>query len=228
MLPLLSEIKQKADALIFDIDGTLLDSMTVWNQADIVFLNLRGFEVTPDYTDYVKSARIEDAAVYTKERFGLPDTPESIMNEWNAFVDHAYAYEVPLKDGAYEYLAAARAAGFKTACATALTPRNIRSAFTRLGILGMFDSIVTLSGLPGFPDKSRPDIFLHTASLLSSLPSRTIVFEDVPAALSGASKGGFMTCAVKDPVGAGSERSWVSMTEDSDYFFTSWRELIED
>ena len=119
MLPFLSELKGKADALIFDVDGTLLDSMTVWNQADTVFLNSRGFDVTPDYTDYVKSVRIEDAAVYTKERYNLPDTPEQIMAEWNAFVNHAYASEVPLMDGVSEYLQLARSSGFKLACATA-------------------------------------------------------------------------------------------------------------
>lgn len=225
MFPDLSEIKKKADALIFDIDGTILDSMTVWNRADIVFLSSRGFEVTPDYTDYVKSVRIEDAALYTKERFNLPDSPESIMNEWNSFVNKAYALEVLLKDGALNYLRRAHARGFKTACATALTKQNVDAAFSRLGIRDLFDVIVTLDDLPGAPDKSEPDIYLHVASLLGSEPSRTIVFEDVPQALNGARKGGFLTCAVWDEVGAGSEEIWNKMKESSDYFLRMWNDI---
>lgn len=226
MLPFLSELKGKAEALIFDVDGTLLDSMTVWNQADTVFLNSRGFEVTPDYTDYVKSVRIEDAAVYTRDRYHLPDTPEQIMAEWKAFVNRAYAEEVLLKDGAFEYLSAARREGFKTACATALTRENIDSSFTRLGIRGMFDVIVALDDMPHLPDKSEPDIYLHTAELLHAPASSSVIFEDVPVALKGASKGGFITCAVRDAIGAGSESAWKEMAAAADYSFEMWRDLL--
>lgn len=228
MFPFLSELKGKADALIFDVDGTLLDSMTVWNQADTVFLNSRGFEVTPDYTDYVKSVRIEDAARYTKERFDLPDSVEDIMNEWNAFVNGSYALHVLLKDGALSYLRKARAMGFKTACATALTKPNLFAAFDRIGIHDLFDEIVTLEDLPGAPDKSDPHIYLHVAGLLHAAPERTLIFEDVPAALEGAKKGGFMTCAVYDPVGAGSEESWEKMKSAADYSFEGWDEPLKN
>lgn len=225
MLPAFTELKGKADTLIFDVDGTLLDSMTVWNQADTVFLNSRGFQVTPDYTEYVKSVRIEDAAVYTRERYNLTDTPEQIMAEWNAFVNQAYCYTVPLKEGAYDYLIKARAMGYKTACATALTRRNVDAAFTRLEIHELFDVIVSLEDLPGYPDKSEPDIYLHVAKLLGSKPSSTLIFEDVPAALQGASKGGFLTCAVWDEIGAGSSQTWEEMKSSSDFFFRMWSEL---
>ena len=225
MLPFLTELKGKAEALIFDVDGTLLDSMTVWNQADTVFLNSRGFEVTPDYTDYVKSVRIEDAAVYTRDRYNLPDTPEQIMAEWKAFVNRAYAEEVPLKEGAYEYLKKARELGFKTACATALTRENIDASFGRLKIHGMFDVIVALDDMPHLPDKSEPDIYLHTAALLGTDPHSTVIFEDVPVALQGAAKGGFITCAVRDEIGAGSESVWKEMAASSDYSVQMWSNL---
>lgn len=226
MLPVLSELKGKANALIVDIDGTLLDSMTVWNQADTVFLNSRGFEVTPDYTDYVKSVRIEDAAIYTKERYNLPDTPEQIMDEWKAFVNHAYACEVPLKEGALEYLTQAKSLGFKIACATALTRDNLDAAFTHLGVHELFDVVVSLEDLPGYPDKSEPDIYLHVAELMGAAPSSTVVFEDVPVALNGALKGGFLTCAVWDLIGAGSEASWEEMTHSAHYYFKIWRDAL--
>lgn len=224
MLPPLESLRLEADALILDIDGTLLDSMTIWNQADVVFLSKRGFEVTPDYTDYVKSVRIEDAALYTKERYNLPDSIEDIMAEWNSFVENAYANEVKLKPGVMEFLEEARALGFKMGCATALTSRNVDAAFIRLGIYDYLDVLLTLDDLPGRPDKSEPDIYLEVADRLGVIPSRTIVFEDVPVAINGALKGGFLTCAIYDEVGAGSLSSWDEMTSVSRFALKSWIE----
>ena len=81
-MPYTDDIKKHARCLIFDLDGTVLDSMDLWNRVDIQFLSKRGFEVTDDYTEVVKSVNIDDAAVYTKERFSLPETPQEIMDEW--------------------------------------------------------------------------------------------------------------------------------------------------
>ncbi len=222
MLPPLESLRLEADALILDIDGTLLDSMTIWNQADVVFLSKRGFEVTPDYTDYVKSVRIEDAAFYTKERYNLPDSVEDIMAEWNSFVENAYANEVKLKPGVMEFLEEARSLGFKMGCATALTSRNVDAAFSRLGLYKYLDVLLTLDDLPGRPDKSEPDIYFEVAKKLNSDVSRTIVFEDVPIAIDGALKGGFITCAIYDEVGAGSDSSWDTMASASKYALKAW------
>lgn len=224
MLPPLESLRLEADALILDIDGTLLDSMTVWNQADVVFLSKRGFEVTPDYTDYVKSVRIEDAALYTKNRYNLPDSIEEIMAEWNDFVAKAYAEEVQLKPGVLDFLKEAKSLGFKMGCATALTSLNVDSAFKRLGIYEFLDVLLTLDDLPGRPDKSEPDIYLVVAEKLGSIPDRTIVFEDVPIAINGALKGGFKTCAIYDEVGAGSKEVWDDMATKSRYFLKSWED----
>ncbi|MCQ2515845.1 MAG: HAD family phosphatase [Saccharofermentans sp.] len=222
MLPPLESLRLEADALILDIDGTLLDSMTIWNQADVVFLSKRGFEVTPDYTDYVKSVRIEDAALYTKERYNLPDSIEEIMAEWNSFVENAYANEVKLKPGVMKFLMEARSLGFKMGCATALTFRNVDAAFKRLGLYEYLDVLLTLDDLPGRPDKSEPDIYFEVASRLNADASKTVVFEDVPIAIEGALKGGFITCAIYDEVGAGSIKSWEEMTLKSKYSLKAW------
>jgi len=224
MLPPLESLRLEADALILDIDGTLLDSMTIWNQADVVFLSKRGFEVTSDYTDYVKSVRIEDAAIYTKMRFNLPDSIEDIMKEWNDFVENAYANEVNLKPGVREFLEESRKLGFKMGVASALTRINVDSAFRRLGVNEYFDVVLTLDDLPGRPDKSEPDIYLIVADKINAVSSRTVVFEDVPVAINGALKGGFLTCAIYDEIGSGSEESWALMESSSKYSLRSWED----
>lgn len=220
--PYLDELKNKFDGLIFDLDGTLLDSMNLWAQADIAFLSKRGFEVTPDYTDYVKSVSIDDAALYTKNRFNLPDSPESIMKEWNNFVGRGYKETVELKPGAYEYLMAAHKAGFKIGCATALTRPNTEAVLKRCGVYDLFRAILTLDDIKGCPDKRQPDIYLKTASAISSAPEKTLVYEDVPLAAMGAQAGNFKVCAVFDIVGVGTEENWEIMANNCDYSIRVW------
>ena len=89
--PSLKELKAKGvKLLIFDLDGTLLDSMNVWNKVDIDFLGRYGYEVTPDYTDVVKRASIDDAALYTQQRYKIPLSPAEIIAEWDKMVSGFY------------------------------------------------------------------------------------------------------------------------------------------
>ena len=220
--PELDLIKNDYDGIIFDLDGTLLDSMNLWKEADESFLSKRGFAVTLDYTDYVKSVSIEDAAVYTKNRFNLPDSPEDIIKEWNDFVGRGYKETVPLKNGAREYISSVKNSGFKIGCATALTRPNAEAVLKRCGIYDLFDIIYTLDDIKGCPDKRQPDIYLKTALALDTKPSRTLVFEDVPLAINGALMGGFHVCAVYDSVGVSSKEEWNQMVSVSNYAIDNW------
>ena len=89
---------------IFDLDGTLLDSMRVWDDIDVAFLKKRGLEVPPDYQEAITPLGFLEAARYTIRRFGFPETPEGLIQEWHQMAVDAYTYEVELKDGAAEYL----------------------------------------------------------------------------------------------------------------------------
>ena len=89
---------------IFDLDGTLLDSMWVWDDIDVAFLKKRGLEVPPDYQEAITPLGFLEAARYTIRRFGFPETPEELIQEWHQMAVDAYTYEVELKDGAAEYL----------------------------------------------------------------------------------------------------------------------------
>ena len=91
-------------AIFFDLDGTLLDSMRVWDDIDVAFLKKRGLEVPPDYQEAITPLGFLEAARYTIRRFGFPETPEELIQEWHQMAVDAYTYEVELKDGAAEYL----------------------------------------------------------------------------------------------------------------------------
>ena len=225
-MPYTDQIKERARCLIFDLDGTVLDSMDLWNRVDVEFLSKRGFVVTDDYTDVVKSVNIDDAAAYTKERFGLPESPKEIMDEWNSMVSYAYAHEVKLKDGVFEYLREAKEEGFILAFATALSREHAARALSNNKVLDLFSCGLTLEDIGKRADKTDPRIYLAVSDITGIPPSETIVFEDVPAAIEGAVKGGFMTCAVYDRIGSGTEGNWENMAQKADYYVKNWINLI--
>lgn len=208
-LPAVSELAKSYTGFLFDLDGTLLDSMHAWVEADRNFLGKRGFEVTPDYTEFVKTNSAEKSAVYTIERFGLDMTPDEVISEWLDFVKEEYAHHIKLKDGAAEFLRQAKEAGIRLGAATALDEGNALSALKNNGIFGYFGKVYTLSEHDLVSDitssKTEP-MFYHAAARACGIgdePSRILVFDDVPHALKAARDGGYKTCGVYDKVGTG-------------------------
>lgn len=225
-IPSLEQLKNRADILIFDLDGTLIDSMGVWNQVDIEFLGKRGLEVTPEYLDAVKKNSSRDAAVITRKLFNLDDTPEQIMQEWDEMVSEHYRENIPLKEGVFEYLTRAKSLGFTLAAATALSLMHAEPCLRRCSIYGLFNSVITLDDMGNKVNKSDPAIYLRAMKNVGgSDPSRVVVFEDVPACIGGARSGGFITCAVHDPVGLGT-LTWDEMASGADYSIMSFAEAL--
>lgn len=152
-------------AAIFDLDGTLLDSMGVWDQVDIDFLAKRGIEVPADYMGKVAAMQFRQIAEYTIARFGLPDTPEALMQEWDDMVRVAYSTVVEAKPHAVEYLSYLKRSGAKLAVATSLPPALREPAMKHVGIFDYFDQIVSVDDANNV-GKDRPDVFLLAAGRL--------------------------------------------------------------
>lgn len=190
-------------AAVFDLDGTLLDSMSIWSEIDCAFLTRRGIPVPADYMQEVAHLGFYQTALYTKERFGLPEPPEEIIAEWLEMALCFYSEEVTLKKGALDYLSALRERGVKLAVATANSPDLYLPALRRTKLLSLFDTVVHIGEVER--SKGFPDIYLLACRRVGAEPSETVVFEDIYLGVKGAKDGGFYTVGVYDKASAGDE-----------------------
>jgi len=199
-------------AYIFDLDGTLLDSMGMWDQIDIDFLGKRGIAVPPDYMGAISAMTFTETAAYTIKRFELPDTVDGLINEWNDMAAYAYSHTVQMKPHAKEYLAALQERGAKLAVATSLFPELCDSALRNNGIDTLFHAVCNTA--QAGQGKSQPDVFLLAAKELGVSPEDCLVFEDLLAAVKSAKSAGMSVCAVYDKTSA---NDWEEIKKTADY-----------
>ena len=186
--------KMNYKAAIFDMDGTLIDSMGVWSRIDEAFLSKRGIEVPPDYAEEICALGFRGTAEYTVRRFGLSDTPEELMAEWSAMADYEYAHNIMLFPGAKETLERLRSLGVRLFVATALTEKMYLPCFRNNGIDGWFEDVFSVDAL-GI-SKSDRAFFDHIAEKTGLAPGDCVLIDDAAAALAAAKKAGFICCAV--------------------------------
>lgn len=206
-------------AYIFDLDGTLLDSMGVWEQIDAEFLAKRGIEMPPDYINAVCALTFQETALYTIERFGLPISVEELLEEWNAMAAHAYGHTVPLKPYAREFLAAVKERGIKLGIATSLPAALYEPSLRGHGIIEMFDVVCSTDevGL----GKSSPDVFLYTADKLGAAPKECVVFDDILQAIQSAKLAGMVVYGVFDEA---SKEQWAAIQKIADGVLYDFRD----
>ncbi|MCC8123023.1 MAG: HAD family phosphatase [Oscillospiraceae bacterium] len=184
------------NAYIFDLDGTLLDSMDVWEKIDAEFLTRRGLAVPSDYAQAVGSRSFPEAAQYTIERFGLPDSVNDVLLEWKNLALYAYGNTVPLKPHAREYLEALKARGVKLGIATSLSADLYEPALRNHGIMDLFSVICSTDEVQF--GKTKPDVFLLAAEKLGLAPGECAVFEDILPAIKSAKQAGMTVYGVYD------------------------------
>lgn len=211
----------KFKGVIFDLDGTLFDSMGIWKEVDIAFFRNHGMRMPSDYQDKIKDMHFRTMAIYTKERFHMRSSVESIMEEWCELCFDKYANEVPLKKGVKEFLEILKENNIKIAFATANTTELSEVCLKNNGIFDYFDAGAYLHETE--TDKSDPEVYLIACDRLGLSPDECIVFEDLLAGIQGAVRGGFTVCGVYDKH---SRRDTHNIKKIADYYINSFDELL--
>lgn len=206
---------------IFDLDGTLLDSMGIWNQIDVDFLAKRGLEVPEDYQKIITPMQAHEIALYTIRRFHLEEKPEDIMQEWFDMAQEAYREYLPLKPHVYAYVEGLHRRGKKLAVATSSDSCLVMPALERTGLLPMLDTVVTAKEVGR--SKEFPDIYEKAAANLGLPPEECVVYEDIIEGIRGAKAGGFRTVGVYEIHYKGSQEE---MEQEADLYIRSFRELL--
>ena len=180
---------------IFDLDGTLTDSMYIWDEAPKALVRKYGGDPPEDLAEDLKQMSLREASAYLKERFSLPGSVEELMEDINGLVAEEYRLRVPMKPGADRLLARLKSRGIPCCIATASESGQAREALERLGLWENFQFAVSCVQYGG---KTGPEVYLEAARRLGTTPAETVVFEDAPHAVRTAKAAGFPVCCVYD------------------------------
>lgn len=181
---------------IFDLDGTLIDSMIIWSHTGERYLAARGIKVEKGLSETLYTMTIDGGAVYMKDKYNLTETVAEIVTGICDMVEDFYANQVEIKKGADKLLADMKADGVKITMATSNTRELIMPALKRLDIAKYFDRIFTCP--EENTTKSEPGIFITAAAFMNTLPSDTWVFEDSYYSMEAAKRCGFRVAGIYD------------------------------
>ena len=210
------------EAVIFDLDGTLVDSMWMWKSIDIEYLGQFGLEMPEDLQHCIEGMSFSETAVYFKERFDLPDSLDQIKSDWNHMAWEKYLNEVPVKEGVEKFLEHLKANQIPAGIATSNSRELVDLIIEKHAMKGYFSSIRTSCEVA--KGKPSPDIYLLVAEDLGADPSRCLVFEDVLQGVMAGKNANMKVCAVYDEY---SERDREEKKKLADYYVTSITEVLE-
>ena len=181
---------------IFDVDGTLLDSMFIWDTIGETYLRSIGYQPKENLNETFKNMSLHQAACYYQTEYGVTLSIDQIMDGVNAMLERYYRFEVPLKPGVAELLERLRQDGVKLCIATATDRHLVEAALDRCGVLSCFGEIFTCNEVGH--GKDEPDIFEASLRFLGTRREETLVFDDALYAVRTAKEAGFPVAAVYD------------------------------
>lgn len=206
---------------IFDMDGTILDSMWAWDTAANRLLNELGITPRPEMREDIRPMTVPQVADYLIENYGLPQSHEEMMQLFDDTMVNFYKNEADFKEGARELLTALNERGVGMCIATATDRYMVEIVLKRLGIYDMFDFIITCTEVGA--SKASPLIFEECLKRAGSSRSKTWVFEDSAFAVTTAKKAGFPVLALYD---RSSEMFEDQKKRDADIYLHSFNEIL--
>lgn len=210
--------KKTVDAVIFDLDGTLLDSLSAWEHSGSNFLRTQGITPPPGLDEELVALSLMDGARLLKERFNLPQTPEEILRLTLQPIRARYYRDLEPKPGVPELLRFLKTQGVKLCVATASDRELAQAALERTGLIELFDFIITCDEVG--TGKRDPAVYEAALKRLGTDKSRTLVAEDALYALQTAKRAGFLTAGILDSHAAADQPA---LRRLADYYISSFK-----
>lgn len=183
-------------AVIFDLDGTLVDSMNLWGEIDVDFLADRHIDMPEGLQQELEGLSMTETAVYFQQTFGLTDTVEELMTIWNNMARDAYLHHIPMKPGAIEFLTYLKEHEIPMGIATSNSRELVEATYQAHQLGNYITCCVTANEVEH--GKPAPDVFLEAARRLEIDPKQCLVFEDIIAGIQAGHNANMKVCGIYD------------------------------
>lgn len=208
-------------AVIFDLDGTLVDSMWMWKQIDIDFLGSKGIPYPENLESEIEGMSFDETADYFARTFPLEETAEELKVIWNNMARENYEKKVPLKSGVKKFLTYLKKQNVKTGIATSNSRDLLQAVSKAHDLFSYIDVFLTSDEVK--KGKPAPDVFLKVAEKLSVEPKNCLVFEDIPNGILAGKRAGMEVCAIEDMY---SIDLTVNKKKLADYYIKDYNEVL--
>ena len=203
---------------IFDMDGTLIDSMIFWKKLASEYLNSKGVKQIPEeILEQIKPMTMSESAALFQREFGLTGDPEA---EMNAMMDAHYRNDIPLKPGVREYLQMLHNKGGRMCVASATAEHLMEACLTRLGVRDFFEFLLSCETVG--VGKRSPLVYHESAKRLTAAPAEIAVYEDALYAVQTAKSAGYYVVGVYDDSAA---KNWQTIECIADEIILNWDEI---
>ena len=219
---LVSFLQNDVKAVLFDMDGTLVDSMWMWRKIDEELFESQGMKMPDNFQKLIEHMSFTETIAFLKDEFHMKPSHEELAQKLQDLAQAKYEKEIKPKEGAVEFVKELKKRGIKTAICSSTRKHLIIKCTQANGIFDYIDVIISSCEVP--KGKPAPDIYLEASKRLQVPIENCIVFEDLPAGITAGKSAGIKVCAVADKYSQDKEKE---IKEMSDYYIESYNQILE-
>lgn len=208
--------------IIFDLDGTMVDSMGMWRNIDNEFMSARHLDMSDELERAIEGMSFRETAAYFVHTYPLQETIEELMDIWVRMAIDKYQHEVPAKPGLLHFMREMKRRGIRMGIATSNARPLLDAVAGAHGFYDYTDAVLTANEVQR--GKPAPDVFLAVADKIGIAPSDCLVFEDIPQGIRGGLAAGMKVCAVSDDYSRAQDTEKRALAH---YYIDSYEQVLD-